>query len=70
MRSFACTDLRAKLVISSDAHSTQELRYPEEFGIALARRGWAAKKDVLNTFPKDKLLRRLKGGRLKRGKGG
>jgi DNA polymerase (family 10) len=51
-----------KLVISSDAHSPAELRYPEEYGIGLARRGWAGKKDVLNTLPLEKFLGKLKGG--------
>ena len=37
-----------KLVISSDAHSISQLTMME-LGIAQARRGWAAKKDILNT---------------------
>lgn len=52
-----------KLVISSDAHSAAELRYPEEFGIGQARRGWATRKDILNTLPADRFLGRLKDGK-------
>jgi DNA polymerase (family 10) len=49
-----------KLVISTDAHSVEHLRYAE-LGIAQARRGWARKKDILNTlsFKKfEKMIRR------------
>jgi DNA polymerase (family 10) len=55
-------EMGVKLVISSDAHSPAELRYPEEYGIGLARRGWAGKKDVLNTLPLGKFLGKLKDG--------
>ncbi len=39
-----------KLVINTDSHSTDQLRYME-FGIATARRGWARKKDIINALP-------------------
>ncbi|HEX2675018.1 MAG TPA: PHP domain-containing protein, partial [Polyangiales bacterium] len=45
-----------KLVISSDAHSARELRYANELGIGVARRGWATRDDVLNTQPVQSLL--------------
>jgi DNA polymerase (family 10) len=48
-----------KLVISSDAHSIQYLFYLE-FGIAQARRGWVEKKDVINAWPVEKMLKFLK----------
>ena len=48
-----------KLVISSDAHSIQHLFYLE-FGIAQARRGWVEKKDVINAWPLEKMLKMLK----------
>lgn len=44
-----------KLVISTDAHSPLHLSYAE-LGIAMARRGWAEKKDVLNTLTTQKFL--------------
>lgn len=52
--------LGVKLVVSSDAHSTRELRYANDFGIAVARRGWARQTDVLNTRPVKELLSALK----------
>jgi DNA polymerase (family X) len=51
-----------KLVIDSDAHDFNELRYPEEYGVGVARRGWAEAKDVLNTLPVEQLLAALKDG--------
>jgi DNA polymerase (family 10) len=53
----------APLVVDSDAHSVAELRFPDEFGIGVARRGWARREDVLNTLPVEEFLARLKGGR-------
>jgi DNA polymerase (family 10) len=49
-----------KVTIDSDAHATGELRYPDDFGIGLARRAWATKADVLNTLPADQFLEALK----------
>jgi len=31
-----------------------------DLGVAVARRGWLEKKDIINTLPLDKLLKRLK----------
>ncbi|MBX3024467.1 DNA polymerase/3'-5' exonuclease PolX [bacterium] len=50
------------LVIDSDAHAIAHLGFPERYGIAVARRGWATAKDVLNTLPVERFLARLKGG--------
>jgi DNA polymerase (family 10) len=47
------------LLINSDAHSTFELRYAEDFGIYVARRGWATAKDVINTLKLAELLQKL-----------
>jgi DNA polymerase (family 10) len=49
------------LVIDSDAHNVAQLRYPEEYGISIARRGWATAADVINTLPVAEFLARLKG---------
>jgi DNA polymerase (family X) len=38
-----------KLVVSTDAHSVQELQVHLPYAIASARRGWARKGDVVNT---------------------
>jgi DNA polymerase (family 10) len=48
-----------KLVIDSDAHSVNHMRFLE-FGVAQARRGWARKKDVINTLPQKDFLKSLK----------
>ena len=42
----------AKLVISSDAHSTSALAW-KKWGVLQARRAWAQPSDVLNTLPFD-----------------
>jgi DNA polymerase (family 10) len=44
-----------KIVIDTDAHHPEHLNYLE-LGIGTARRGWAAKDDVLNTLSVEKLL--------------
>ena len=56
-------DAGVRLVIDSDAHATAHLRFPDEYGIDQARRGWATAADVLNTQPLDRFLAALKGGR-------
>ena len=52
-------DLGLKLVISSDAHSTDDLKLMR-FGVDQARRGWLEPGDVLNTLDLDRLLATLK----------
>jgi DNA polymerase (family 10) len=49
-----------KLVIDSDAHALPHLRFPDEYGIDQARRGWASTDDVLNTRPVEEFLAALK----------
>jgi DNA polymerase (family 10) len=51
--------LGVQLSINSDAHSTDGLEVMD-FGVATARRGWAEAKDVVNTWPLDKLIERLR----------
>jgi DNA polymerase (family 10) len=51
-----------KLVIDSDAHHTSHFQVLH-YGIAVARRGWVKKSDVLNTRPVGEFLRGLKGRR-------
>jgi len=48
-----------KLVISTDSHHSDGLNYIN-LGIATARRGWAEKKDVVNTTSLTKFLGMLK----------
>lgn len=55
-----------RLAIDSDAHHPAHLGFADEFGVAVARRGWATAKDVVNTLPVRELLAALKGGRRRR----
>ena len=48
-----------KLAIDTDAHDRDELRNIR-FGIAMARRGWLSRSDVINTLPLEKLSKILK----------
>jgi DNA polymerase (family 10) len=51
-----------KIAIDTDAHDFNQLRFME-FGVLTARRGWAEAKDVVNTYPYEKLkkvFRKLK----------
>ena len=48
-----------KLVISTDAHSAEQLSNIK-FGIATARRGWAEGKNIANTLPLKRFLQTLK----------
>ncbi len=43
-----CVEEGVKLVISTDSHNLGNFAYME-IGVGLARRGWATKKDILNT---------------------
>lgn len=48
-----------KMVINTDAHQKDQLRYME-FGIATARRGWATAKDIVNVHSLEELLKFFK----------
>lgn len=52
-------ELGVKLVINTDSHQKSQLRFME-YGVAQARRGWAQKKDIINTYSLEKLLKFLK----------
>jgi len=49
-------DLGVRMIINTDAHQIDQLGLIK-YGIAQARRGWAEKKDIINTQPLKKLLR-------------
>jgi DNA polymerase (family 10) len=55
-------DRGVRLLISSDAHSTNELEFPQ-WGVMVARRAWASREDVLNAQPLDAFKRSIKRGR-------
>ena len=52
-------DRGVQLAIDTDAHSAEGLANMD-FGVAVARRGWLEEKDIINTLPLDKLVKRLK----------
>jgi DNA polymerase (family X) len=47
------------LVVSTDAHAAGDFGYME-YGVAVARRGWLSRADVLNTLAPGSLLRKLR----------
>src|SRR3989338_2575870 len=54
-----CVERGARMVIDSDAHAMEQYAFLP-LGIAQARRGWAEKKDILNTFSLKEFLSQLK----------
>ncbi len=46
---------QVKLVINTDAHQDEHLEFMP-FGVSVARRGWATKKDIINTLPYKELV--------------
>lgn len=56
-------DAGVPLVVDSDAHHQGHLRYADELGVTVARRGWATARDVLNTRGWRELHAALKDGR-------
>ncbi len=52
-------EMGARLVISTDAHSTVQLELMK-FGVFTARRGWVEARDVINTLPLPPLLKILR----------
>jgi DNA polymerase (family 10) len=58
----AARDRGVKLVISTDAHSTLELRN-QQWGVLTARRAWLEPDDVLNTRDVDAMRRLLRRNR-------
>lgn len=51
-------EMGIKLAISTDSHTSEQL-LSMKFGIAVARRGWLTKEDVINTLPVEKLLNKI-----------
>ncbi len=48
-----------KFSVNTDAHSIAQLGFME-LGVAMAKRGWCEKKDVINTLSLKDLLKHLK----------
>jgi len=55
----AAKKLGAKFVINTDAHDIAQFD-AIKYGVITARRAWLEKKDVLNTYPAEKMLKVLK----------
>jgi len=55
------------LAIDSDAHQPGQLACADALGVAVARRGWARRADVINTLPVGECLARLKQARRRGG---
>ncbi|MDP2917906.1 MAG: DNA polymerase III, partial [bacterium] len=52
-------EIGVKMVINSDSHHKDHLRFME-YGVSQARRGWAEKKDIINCWSVKKALKMLK----------
>ena len=52
-------EMGVKLVIGTDAHTTEQLE-TMKLGVSVARRGWLTKKDVINTLAVEELLKAIK----------
>jgi DNA polymerase (family 10) len=50
IHTYRARELGVKLVIDTDAHSTEHLQFMR-FGVGVARRGWCQPQDILNTRP-------------------
>jgi DNA polymerase (family 10) len=47
------------MAINTDSHIKDQMRFME-LGAAQARRGWAEKEDIINTWPLEKLINYFK----------
>ncbi len=52
-------DKGMRLIISTDAHRPEHLKFMR-YGVMTARRGWMEKKNILNTYPPERLLASLR----------
>jgi DNA polymerase (family 10) len=52
----------AMLAVDSDAHQPGHLAYADDLGVAVARRGWVRKANIVNALPAEQCLARLKDG--------
>ena len=55
VHTYRARELGVKLIISTDAHSTEHLGFMR-FGVGVARRGWCEAQDILNTRPLAELM--------------
>ena len=66
IHAYRARELGIKLVINTDAHSVDHLKFMR-FGVGVARRGWCEAKDLLNTRPLEEITAYLKRRRPGRG---
>jgi DNA polymerase (family 10) len=59
IHTYRARELRVRLVISTDAHSTEHLEFMR-FGVGVARRGWCQAQDILNTRPLKEVIAYLR----------
>lgn len=50
---------KVKIIINTDAHAVEHLKLMS-YGVSVARRGWAEKKDIINTLSYDRIKEILK----------
>ena len=61
-------EMGVNMVINSDAHREEQLEFMD-FGIGQAKRGWAEKKDIINSFSYKKLIETFSKSREMKKKG-
>jgi DNA polymerase (family 10) len=59
IHAYRARELGIKLVINTDAHSTEHLGFMR-FGVGVARRGWCQAQDILNTRPLKEVIAYLR----------
>ena len=50
-----------KMIIGTDSHQVDQMDLME-YGVAVARRGWATRNDIMNTMSYNQFMKALKGG--------
>ncbi len=55
IHAYRARELGMKLVVNTDAHSTDHLKFMR-FGVGVARRGWCQPQDILNTRPLQEII--------------
>jgi DNA polymerase (family 10) len=59
IHAYRARELGVKLIINTDAHSTEHLEFMR-FGVGVARRGWCQPQDILNTRPLEEVIAYLR----------
>ncbi len=60
IHTYRARELGIKLVINTDAHSSEHLGFMR-FGVGVARRGWCLAQDIANTRPLHEVIAYVKG---------